>query len=122
VWREEDRPILETFFNWSISKNYPMPEDVKPSFDHWIKCREEYANDLFDIRDSLIHVDEYSLAEAFGFEPIESEDNEIEHYELQTNHTYPLIITGFIDSGWDRGGNSSVCIVRFVYLKDFEEE
>jgi len=122
VWRKEDRPILEPFFDWNIMKNPPMPEDVKPSYDHWVKCREEYANDLFEIRDSLMHIDEYSLAEAFGFEPIESEDDEIEDYKLEIKHTYPFIVTGFIDSGWDRGGKSSACIIRFVYLKDFEEK
>lgn len=122
VWKDEDRPILEPFFNWSISKNYPMPEEVKPSFDHWVKCREEYANDLFEIRDSLMHIDEYTLAEAFGFEPIENEEEEIEDYELDIKHTYPLIVTGFIDSSWDRGGKSSACIIRFVYLSDFNEE
>lgn len=128
IWRDEDLPLLQPFFDASIYKEKnSWSEEVKLSFDHYQKCREEYANELFDIRDSLDQIDECSLADAFGFNIVEIDEDDdglvpiIEYeYVLDTNHEYPLIITGYIDSGYDRMGKSSVCIIRFVYLKDFD--
>lgn len=124
LWKESDLPLLEPFFDFSNNRhlnNGPMTEEQKLSFDHYLKCRKDYADENVDMRDSIIGVNEYNLADAFCFKEIEDEDGNVLEYVLEDNDLeFPLVVTGYIDSDYDRSGSTSVCVIRFVTLKDFK--
>ena len=129
LWRENDLPLLESFFKYSNNPNrrdVEMTEEEKTSFDHWVKCNEDYGDRNKDIKNSINGIDEYRLAEAFGFEVIEDEDEEkpleysFEKFKQEEEIEFPLFVTGYIDSDHDRSGPISVCMIRFVTLKDFQ--
>ena len=124
LWRENDLPLLESFFKYSNNPNrrdVEMTEEEKTSFDHWVKCNEDYGDKNKDIRNSIAGIDEYRLAEAFGFTLIEDEDDEkpFEYILDDDLNEFTLFVTGYIDSDHDRSGPISVCMIRFVTLKDF---
>lgn len=71
IWKEEDLPKLQPFFDAQnkYGQNIIWDEKVKEGYEHYIKCRE-YADELFEIRDSLQYIPNERLIEALNLKPI----------------------------------------------------
>ena len=152
IWKEEDLPKLQLFFDvreYDIPASDNMSEKdltaFRESMAHYHKCSEEYANELFEIRDAIRQFSINKLAEFFLLEKIEmdcydsdengndldEEGNIIPPISRETikiaddwkeKVIFPLIFVGYIHSGFDRFGKSAVAMSDFVSLKDFEEK
>lgn len=153
IWHEEDEKIMMPFFNFDKIRHNIQDEEgsfkkhwtpeIDAGFKHWEKCREEYANELFEIRDSISQFNIGELAEFFFLEPIEmdcydtdEDGNEIDQdgnimpptnretikiaSEWKEEMTFPLYFIGWIDSDYDRFGKSRVLFSEFVSLKDYD--
>lgn len=130
LWRTEDLPLLEPFFSYSKrmeyhTKHYEMTEEQRRSFDYYTKCLKDYGDKNREMRDALSAHDESTIADAFRFEvddcytfPDHIEEDWPVEYRLDEDLEFPLFVTGFIESGFDRFGNTCACIIRFVTLKD----
>lgn len=147
VWREEDLPKLKPFFDFEKrhrGESHALNEEERESFNYYNKCYEEYAKELFLIRDSIHGFPPDQLAEFFLLEPIEmncydydDDGNEIdedgniipplsrETIKIAENWkeemTFPLYFVGWIDSSWDRFGDVRMSYSEFVSLKEFEK-
>ena len=150
IWREEDLPKLQPYFD--MYKNRPdkskLSENewaaLKESMNHYDRCKEEYADELFEIRDSISQFDIDELSEFFFLEPIETDcwdydedGNEIDEdgniippttresikisEEWKDEIIFPLYFVGHINSDSDRLGKIRLCYSEFVTLKDFEK-
>jgi hypothetical protein len=150
IWREEDLPKLQPYFD--MSNNRPdkskLSENdwaiLKESMNHYDKCKEEYAGELFEIRDSIAQFSTDKLAEFFFLENIETscydtdeDGNEIDEdgniipplsretikiaEDWKEEMTFPLYFVGWIDSSWDRFGSVGMAFSEFVSLKEFEK-
>lgn len=143
IWREEDLPKLQPYFD--MYKNRPdkskLSENewaaLKESMNHYDRCKEEYADELFEIRDSISQFGIRELAEFFFLEPIETdcwdydEDGNIIppttresikiSEEWKDEIIFPLYFVGWIDSSWDRFGDLKVMFSEFVSLKEFKK-
>jgi hypothetical protein len=149
IWREEDLPKLQPYFD--MSNNRPdkskLSENdwaiLKESMNHYDKCKEEYAGELFEIRDSIAQFSTDKLAEFFFLEPIamycydyDEDGNEIDEdgniipplsretikiaEDWKEEMTFPLYFVGWIDSGFDRFGSVRMSFSEFVTLKEFK--
>lgn len=128
IWRDEDLPLLKPYFDFSNGIN-PWTEEVEKSFEHYKKCKEEYNNELVEIKDSCSYIDEYNLFNVFFLHyPFYNETEEeiiITRNDLKISEEYkeeiifPMIFIAFILSDWDRNGNYSIAISDFVSVKDF---
>jgi hypothetical protein len=150
IWREEDLPKLQPYFD--MSNNRPDKSKIsetewavlKESMNHYDKCKEEYAGELFEIRDSIAQFSTDKLAEFFFLEPIamdcydyDEDGNELDRdgnimpplsretikiaEDWKEEMTFPLYFVGWIDSSWDRFGNIAMAFSEFVSLKEFEK-
>jgi hypothetical protein len=145
IWREEDLPKLKPFFDFEKKhrgNSYELNEEEKESFEYYKKCHEEYAKDLFEIRDSIRGFSTEQLVEFFLLEPInmscydtDDDGNEIDEYgniilslsretikiseAWKEDMTFPLYFVGWIDSSWDRYGSVHMAFSEFVNLKEF---
>ncbi len=150
IWREEDLPKLQPYFD--MSNNRPDKSKLsetewavlKESMNHYDKCKEEYADELFEIRDSISQFDIRELAEFFFLEPIETDcwdydedGNEIDEdgniippttresikisEEWKHEMIFPLYFVGHINCDSDRLGKFRIGFSEFVTLKDFEK-
>ncbi len=150
--KKEDYPKLEPYFNWENYRvthptdKIPWPNHVKESFDYYKKCCKEYTDKEFEKRDAVANIREDDLFEAFlldyyGFiqpvcpndstnEPVEDVLNEeitretLNKIEFlpDVNLSFPLIVTGFIDSDSDRTGKTSALCIDIVEKKEFDGE
>jgi hypothetical protein len=154
VWREEDLPKLKPFFDFDkihhkietedgSFKKYWTPE-IDAGYKHYAKCKEEYADELFEIRDSIAQFSTDKLAEFFLLEHIETscydtdeDGNDIDEdgniipplsretikiaEDWKEEMTFPLYFVGWIDSSWDRFGDVCISLSEFVSLKEFEK-
>jgi hypothetical protein len=116
LWNESDLPLLKPFFVFSNSKDRKMTEEEKLSFDHYMKCDQEYGQRNSEVRNAISGINEEDLADAFCFKTV---DDGLIYYISEKNE-FPLFVTGYIDSDFFRSGQSSICVVRFVTLNDFE--
>jgi len=147
IWREEDRPKLQPFFDFeekNRGNSHKFNEEEKESFRYYNKCYEEYAKSLFEIRDSIAQFSTEKLAEFFFLEPIDmncydydEDGNELDRdgniipplsretikitEDWKEEMTFPLYFVGWIDSSWDRFGNVGMAFSEFVSLKEFEK-
>ena len=143
VWREEDRPLLDAFFvaSQKQSKDIEWSEVIQKSFDHYQKCREEYADELFEIKDSVMQFTLVELLDFFFLKPydgcydIDDDGNEIDengnvmppfsksYLEIEESHkiVFPMFFIGVIESGFDRNGNYKICFSDFVSLEEFSK-
>jgi hypothetical protein len=150
IWREEDLPKLQPYFD--MYKNRPdkskLSENewaaLKESMNHYDRCKEEYADELFEIRDSISQFDIRELSEFFFLEPIETDcwdydedGNEIDEdgniippttresikisEEWKDEMIFPLYFVGHINCDSDRLGKFRIGYSEFVTLKDFEK-
>lgn len=153
IWREEDEKIMKPFFDFDkirhkvqdeegSFKKYWTPE-IDAGFKHWQKCKEEYADKLFEIRDSISQFNIGELAAFFLLEPIEmdcwdydEDGNEIDEdgnimpptsretikiaSDWKEEMTFPLYFVGWVDSDCDRFGKCRVSFSEFVSLKDYD--
>ena len=150
IWREEDLPKLQPYFD--MYKNRPdkskLSENewaaLKESMNHYDRCKEEYADELFEIRDSISQFNIHELAEFFFLEPIETvcwdydeDGNEIDEdgniippttresikisEEWKDEMIFPLYFVGHINCESDRLGKFRIGFSEFVTLKDFEK-
>ena len=130
VWKPEDRPLLEPYFKYSRLGGLPdhrmMNNEEFKSFTYWKKCRKEYADELFEVRDSLRNIHTDDLVKAFGYEIPIGEDNEDDDYDFKKSLksaielNYPAICVNWIESGYNRGSKEAICAVDYVELKEFE--
>lgn len=147
IWREEDLPKLQPYFEMK-SERRKLSENERAilieSMNHYVKCKEEYADELFEIKDSIAQFSTDKLAEFFLLEPIEmncydydEDGNEIDRdgniipplsretikiaEDWKEEMTFPLYFIGWIDSGWDRNGDVRMAFSEFVTLKEFEK-
>lgn len=121
LWKEEDYPKLEPYFNWQRETKGlgQFPDEIKSSFDFYVKCHEEYGERNADIRDSVKGFDEWRLCDIFAFDlPDNDEDNEPVPVFIG-EFVFPFIVTGAIECGFDRGGDCSFCCIRFVEAREF---
>ena len=139
AWKKEDRPLLEPYFKWNKriggnSVDNPMTEEERKSFDHYIKCYNEYAQDLFAIRDMTKHYGYDDILNAFGYEHEEElfeDDTEcyVKNPLTETskpnkdllNLEYPVVAVVWIESDYNRGMKDGIMCVDFVELKEFKE-
>ena len=150
IWREEDLPKLQPYFD--MSNNRPDKSKIsetewatlRESMNHYDKCKEEYAGELFEIRDSIAQFSTDKLAEFFFLEPIamdcydyDEDGNELDRdgnimpplsretikiaEDWKEEMTFPLYFVGWIDSSWDRFGSVAMAFSEFVTLKEFEK-
>jgi hypothetical protein len=107
-----------------------MTEEEKKSFDHYMKCRKEYAASLFELCDSVRHYNKNNILGAFGYvheEDIFENDEECYCTNLLTatnkpsknllDLQYPVVAVVLIESDYDRIG----CCVDFVEKKEFDK-
>lgn len=145
VWRAEDMPKLQPFFAWEQQNHHndrePWTPEVKASFEHYEKCRKEYAEELFEIRNSLENIPIESLLDSlyfkdrFGWEHQEEmEEKYPDDWEARMDaegfpyildeeeftYKFPVIVIGGMDSGFDRSGNFAVLDLHIVSKSDFE--
>jgi hypothetical protein len=144
IWREDDLPILEPFFEYSSGKmDRNMDEREKAGYLYYEKCREDYADELFDIRDSVANLNLTNICNAFFIEvpnmdcwdhdddgnEIDEEGNimppfDIKHLKVEEEWKeelkYPLVLIGAVDSDFDRSGPMAMISIDFVCLEDFE--
>ncbi len=138
VWRKEDLHLLEPFFKWNNSPHdkLKMTEEESKSFDYYKECRKKYADRLFEIRDAVRYHSEDTILEAFGYRhEYDLEDNFDESGEKECynelskdskptndlfNLAYPVVAVVWIESSYDRMGDTGVCCVDFVEKKEFE--
>lgn len=124
VWRDEDYPILLPFFKYQerLSTNQrAMVDEEVVGYEHYLKCKEEYADALFELRDHLGGFTEDQLADIFGFTYEELSD-EVGEWQLDSNcdFDFPMIVIGNAETGGctsDSYQNASIC---FVSLSDFD--
>jgi hypothetical protein len=133
-WSEEDRKILQPFFDWhSKNKGVPgfMPPDVWEAFEYYENVRNKgmEARERLDVVDRL---EEGDLLNAFGFErKFESEFETQEKYdeycasneepELGIELTYPCIMVYSLSASWDRIGDVTEIVIDYVSLDEFKE-
>ena len=150
IWREEDLPKLQPYFD--MCNNRPdkskLSENewaaLKESMNHYDRCKEEYADELFEIRDSISQFDIDELSEFFFLEPVETDcwdydedGNEIDEdgniippttresikisEEWKHEMIFPLYFVGHINCDSDRLGKFRIGFSEFVTFKDFEK-
>ena len=134
LWKEEDLPKLKPFFDFSrnkqTNKNYSgiWTDTIQDSFEYYNKCSELYGQKNAEMRDSLSRININDLISAFYFKhkysDEECEDNEdlLNNNEIVLDdfpYSFPLIVTGVIESGFDRIGDLSMLMIRFVSLSEF---
>lgn len=151
IWREEDLPKLQPYFDLSrvepdkishLSENEKAL--LKKSMLHYKKCSEEYADELFEIRDIINQFDIHELADFFFLEEIvmdcydiDEDGNDIDEEGnimpplsretikisevCKEKMTFPFYFVGYIVSDFDRYDKIRIAFSEFVSLKDFEE-
>jgi len=145
IWREEDLPKLQPFFDFEKrhrGESHEFNDEERNSFKHYNKCYEEYAKDLFEIRNSIRGFPQDELVEFFFLEPIETDcwdydedGNEIDEQgnivpptsretikiseDWKDEMIFPLYFVGWIESGQDRYGDVRMAYSEFVSLKEF---
>lgn len=146
IWREEDLPKIQPFFDFeekNRGNSHKFNKEEKESFRYYNKCYEEYAKNLFEIRDSISGFPPDQLAEFFLLEHIETscydtdeDGNDIDEdgnimpptsretikiaSDWKEDMTFPLYFVGWIDSSWDRFGSVRMSFSEFVSLKEFK--
>ena len=127
IWRDEDLPKLKPFFDISKSTTRfePWSDEAKTSFDFYQKCLQEYAGDLFDIRDAIKQFSSYELLEFFQIQ-LSDPDGFLQLQNLKildsANISFPFVFVGWIECGFDRTGKLKICFSEFVTEKDFQLE
>jgi hypothetical protein len=145
IWREEDLPKLQSFFDFISDPNKkPLFQDYKESFEFYEKCKREYADGLFEIRDSIRGFRVEDLEEFFFLEPpamdcydYDKDGNEIDedgniippisrgtikiNEEFKGEIKFPLYFVGWIDNGFDRAGDFRMAYSEFVCLGEFND-
>ena len=153
IWREEDEKIMKPFFDFNkirhkvqdeegAFKKYWTPE-IDAGFKHWEKCKEEYADALFRMRDSIRGFPLEDFVEFFLLQHIDmncydtdEDGNDLDEdgnimpplsretlkisEDWKDEMTFPLVFVGLIDSGFDRFGNVRMAFSDFVSLKDYD--
>lgn len=145
VWREEDRPLLEPFFEASQkpAKDIEWTDEIKKSFDYYQKCRLDYADKNFEIRDCSSQFDRQELLDFFFLKSIDDECFDVDdegndldsdgniimpfsrellelNPEFEAANLFPMIFVGMIDSTFDRLGNMRISFSDFVSLSEFK--
>lgn len=144
VWKEEDKPLLDPFFNYSNetgghSKRRGMTKEEGDSFDFYMKCRKEYADEAFEKRDAIAQIDDEVLFEGFFLKypgclkcDRDEEDDCVDEITIDIlkdvtflpienkEITFPLILVGTIESDRDRVGKFSYMFLDIVELKEFK--
>lgn len=145
IWREEDLPKLKPFFDFTDihrGNSHKLNDEEKQSFDYWQKCKQEYADELSEIRDSIHGFTVDELAEFFLLQYIDmncydtdEDGNDIDEdgniipplsretlkisEDWKDEMTFPLVFVGMISSGFDRYGAVRMAFSEFVSLKEF---
>lgn len=122
LWNPEDYPKLEPFFNASRKPKVEWTDEINNSFDFYMKCNKDYADERSQYRDSLSNIDDYDLAYVMGFDVVTDLDNDDaeDEYSLSEELKFPLLLIGSIDSGFDRSGNFGYCSLYKVNKEDLE--
>lgn len=123
LWREEDYPKLKPFFDVQniVNVHQEWTDEVKESFDFYQKCSAEYADKNKELRDSVSKATVEDILEAFGYEIPDEEEDWTLAPKIDENFTFPFVVTGDINCGWDRSGTFQVLAIYHVFLKDFKE-
>ena len=110
-------------------------DEEKQSFDYCQKCKQEYADKLFEIRDSIYGFSVDELTEFFLLQhtdmncydtdedgniipPLSRETLKISE-DWKDEMTFPLVFVGMISSSFDRYGDVRMAFSEFVSLKEF---
>lgn len=73
IWKEEDLPKLEPFFQyWNGDRKRPMTLEESESCDFYDKCNKEYSDRRSEINSALSSFEMEEIAEFFGLEEIET--------------------------------------------------
>ena len=145
IWREEDLPKLQPFFDFTENHrgdSYELNTEERESFEYYTKCKE-YADELFEIRDSIDGVRINELIEFFLLQHIDmncydtdEDGNDIDEdgnimpplsretlkisEDWKDEMTFPLVFVGMISSSFDRYGDVRMAFSDFVSLKDYD--
>jgi hypothetical protein len=147
IWREEDLPKLQPFFDYQEKyrgNSHKFNDNEKESFDYCQKCKQEYADELFEIRDSIYGFSVEELVELFLLQHIDTncydtdeDGNDLDEdgniipplsretikiaEDWKEEMTFPLVFVGMISSSFDRFGGVRIAYSDFVSLKEFEK-
>lgn len=134
VWRQEDRPKLKAFFDYSETsqyKNRKMTDEEVNSFRYYEECRKEYADKLFEIRDAVMHFNQFNILKNFGFDDFVDDDDDGTGFSFSKDKipdfadwfkekvSFPFILVGAIDSDFERGAASGGMFIDMVSLSEF---
>jgi hypothetical protein len=143
IWRETDLPLLEIFFK--ARRDIPWTDVEKVAYDHYLKCKEEYADEMFEIRDACMQFEINELTDFFFLENVDVEcwdydedGNEIDedgnimqpisreslkiNKDFEEEFVFPLVFVGTIQSDYDRLGSIRLSISNFVSAIDFAKK
>ena len=123
LWKQEDLPKLQPYFEYSkkLQEGGNLLEFPTESFEFYNECSKSYADERVEHRNALQNINDYTLADTMGFsENVPDDDDQPITYRLdEPPKKFPTIMVGHIDSGFDRGGDYSLCLLTFVYEEDF---
>ncbi|NBQ67315.1 MAG: hypothetical protein EBU46_00175 [Nitrosomonadaceae bacterium] len=124
LWREEDRPKLEPYFQWNDQKpsvKTKMTAEERASFEHYKKCLGGYGRKAAELRDSLRQFCFEELCDIFGFELVEPDNDASDAIKLcdEFPYEFPLIVVGHLDSDYYRGAEARVVAVSIISLNEF---
>ena len=120
LWKEDDLPKLKPWFEYSNTKQGVWTNDIQNSFEYYKECLELYGHKNVDMRNSLSQIRIEQLMDCFYFRYVDEED--IDNIDVVLDnfpYSFPVIVTGIIESGYDRFGDISLLCIRFVSLSEF---
>lgn len=121
LWREEDLPKLQPFFEACQSGKYDNFEkythdQVMESMEFYQKCLKEYANEKKDIQDSIkgFSTDEFLCRFFVYWDESDADEWRIEDLKTCEWLEFPLYAIGDIESGFDRSGDVKYFAVELI--------
>jgi hypothetical protein len=128
LWKTEDLPKLQPYFEYSKllaqDLNHKDLEFPAESAQFYGECCQNYCQEHREYRDAFRNINEYVLADAMGFtENVPDDDDQPIVYSLgESFRKFPVIIAGHVDSGFDRSGDYSACLLTLIYEEDFLDD
>lgn len=130
IFKPEDYEIIKPFFDVLKSKDMSS-QAAQYGFEHWQKCRLEYANELFEIREDCANkFSSEELATIFGFydknERFETDEEYLQNdeeysveWEFGEDVEFPMIAVGRIEFNFNHRDEYKIGYLHFISKKEF---
>ncbi len=132
IWRDEDLPLLQPYFNADNKPRDKMTDEEYNSLLHYLKCLDDYGRELMQMKEICESFGSHSLIENFGLFLDECEDDEDfndEEYNFDKltlipgfNYEFPLVMVLAFDASFDRCGDTKMFFLEFVEGSMFNTE